>query len=239
MNTADRIGLLSDVRQELLKKLLAHGDFDPSHFPVHARPAGVEALPLSRSQEAMWFTHSMSTDPSALNLPSAVRLRGLLNIDALRRSLEEIVDRHEILRTVFPALDGRPRQQVLPSSFKLQVVDCSAGSLADAETRSLEFAALTAKRPFDLARGPLWRAELYTVAPDDHVLVLVFHHLIWDGWSIGVFIAELSVFYGAFLEGNNGALPRPGVQFADFALWERSWLTGHCSSGVCRGGRSD
>ncbi|HVG10832.1 MAG TPA: non-ribosomal peptide synthase/polyketide synthase, partial [Thermoanaerobaculia bacterium] len=171
-------------------------------------------IPLSFAQERLWFLDQMEPGSAAYNMPFAARLDGELDVEAFRRALEEIVRRHEALRTTFASgSDGRPVQVIAPPGpLTLQVIDLPAEEVQD----RLE---AEARRPFDLARGPLLRALLLRLAPDSHVALVVQHHIVSDGWSIGVFLRELSALY----EGT--PLPGLAVQYADYALWQRSWLT--------------
>lgn len=182
-------------------------------------------IPLSRAQESMWFLSRLAQDSGVYNLPAAVRLRGPLDILALQVSVQAIVARHEILRTVFPSGAGMPRQQVLAAiDLPLEVVDCAALPDEEREARVRAMCRAAFRRPFDLANGPLFKLVLYRLSPDEHVLLTVFHHLVWDGWSIGIFVAELAAHYSAARQGSRAALPALPVQYADFALWEREWL---------------
>ena len=183
--------------------------------------------PLSFAQERLWVLDQMEPGSSAYNIPAAPRLSGELDVDALARALSEIVRRHQVLRSVFRAVDGRPVQQVLPHApLALQVEDLSA---LDAVSR----AALVRRRaeeegamPFDLAAGPPLRARLLRTVADEHVLLLTVHHVVSDGWSRGVLFGELAALYGAFSRGQASPLAEPAVQYADFAVWQRGWLRG-------------
>ncbi|MEJ2204427.1 MAG: condensation domain-containing protein [Gemmatimonadota bacterium] len=189
------------------------------------RSSPLKELPLSRAQESMWFLCRLAQDSTVYNLPAAVRLRGPLDIPSLRASFEAIVARHEVLRTVFPGADGKPRQEVRSTiDLPLELVDCSDLPGEKAEARVRELARGAGRRPFDLAGGPLFRLVLYRLSDQEHVLLTVFHHLVWDGWSIGVFVTELAAQYEAARRGEKATLPELPVQYADFALWERAWL---------------
>jgi amino acid adenylation domain-containing protein/non-ribosomal peptide synthase protein (TIGR01720 family) len=185
-----------------------------------ARPALVEPLlvplpreaevPLSFAQERLWFLDRLEGGAS-LNMAASVRITGDLDIAALAAALAEVERRHEVLRTVFPEADGRPRQVVRPPAPPdLSVVDL-AGLTAEAE-RLRSAVALT---PFDLAAGPPWRALLLRSGPRENELLVAFHHIVTDGWSIGIFTREVAAFYTA------ASLPEPPVQYADFAIWQR------------------
>jgi amino acid adenylation domain-containing protein len=188
-------------------------------------------LPLSFAQERLWFIDQLQPGNAVYNMPSAVRLSGPLAPAALAGALTALVARHEVLRTSFPVTAGRPRQEIAPPSpFPLPVVDLSA--LPDPRQAAVRLAAAEARRPFDLARGPLLRAGLARLGADDHLLLATMHHSVSDGWSMGIFVRELSALYGSALhqgladEGAPPELPPLPVQYADFAAWQRSWLTG-------------
>jgi amino acid adenylation domain-containing protein len=184
-------------------------------------------LPLSFAQERLWFVEQLRPGGSTYAMASRVGLSGVLDADALRRALEEIVRRHEALRTVFPATDGRPEQVVLPAgAMALEPEDLSG--LPEAERgaeldRRVREAALA---PFDLERGPLFRVRLLRLAPDEHLLFVGMHHVVSDGWSLGVLFGEMAALYGAFARGEESPLPPLPVQYADYAAWQRDWLAG-------------
>ena len=186
------------------------------------------ALPLSFAQLRLWVLDRFERGSTVYNMPGALRIRGPLRPEALAAALEEIVRRHEILRTVFPRIDGEPVQVVLPFTpgrvpGLLPVVDLGA---LPAAAREGETARLTAgiRRPFDLAAGPLLRATLVALGGEDHQLLLDMHHIVSDGWSVGVLVRELSALCNALAAGEPAPLPELPVQYADFALWQRQWL---------------
>ncbi|MCP4654143.1 MAG: amino acid adenylation domain-containing protein, partial [bacterium] len=188
-------------------------------------------LPLSFAQERLWFIDRMVTpgEPGAVayNIPAAIRLHGSLNVSLLVASLNAIVRRHESLRTTFREIDGRPVQVVAPSlEVVAPVVDLSALAQERQETRARELAAVEAARPFDLRRGPLVRALLLRLTPQEHVAVFTLHHIISDGWSQGLLVRELSAWYAALAGGSPAPLPELPIQYADFAVWQRRWLAG-------------
>ncbi len=191
-------------------------------------PVGREgALPLSFAQQRLWFLDQLEPGNPFYNIPSAVILKGALDAAALARSINEVVRRHEVLRTTFEAVQGEPRQTVAPElSLPLPLVDLRG--LADAE-RSGEvrrLAAEEAQRPFDLARGPLARARLLRTGAREHVLLFTIHHIVSDGWSSNVLFREVAQLYQAFVEGRPSSLEELPIQYADFAVWQREWLRG-------------
>ncbi|HEX8317855.1 non-ribosomal peptide synthase/polyketide synthase [Longimicrobium sp.] len=184
-------------------------------------------LPLSFAQRGLWFLEQLGNLGSTYHIPTGLRLRGELDRGALARALDRIVARHEALRTTFVAADGEPVQRITPaeeSAFGLVEHDLSA--LADAEDELRRLAADEAGAPFDLARGPLVRGRLVRMAADDHVLLLTMHHIVSDGWSMGVLHRELGALYAAFARGEPDPLPPLPVQYADYAAWHRRWVEG-------------
>ncbi|HYW07096.1 MAG TPA: condensation domain-containing protein, partial [Longimicrobium sp.] len=164
---------------------------------------------------------------AAYNMPYALRLRGALDEAALERSLTEVVGRHEALRTRFPSVDGEPAQVIDPAGpVPLDIVEL--GHLAEAEREAALRALATAeaRRPFDLAAGPLLRGTLARLGPEEHAVLFTLHHVVSDGWSMGVLVREVSELYGAFSRGEPSPLPALPVQYADFAAWQRKWLVG-------------
>jgi amino acid adenylation domain-containing protein len=191
-------------------------------------PTGrTRALPLSFAQERLWFIDRMEPGSAVYNIPLAWRLGGVLDAAALERSLGEIVRRHEVLRTVFAEANGSPVQVVAPfGGFALPVEDLSALGEADREAAVRLRADEEARRAFDLSAGPLFRAALLRLGEEDHVLLLSMHHIVGDGWSGGVLFRELSALYAAYREGRESPLAELGVQYADYAVWQREQLEG-------------
>ncbi|HKG13542.1 MAG TPA: amino acid adenylation domain-containing protein, partial [Pyrinomonadaceae bacterium] len=184
-------------------------------------------LPLSFAQQRLWFIHKLEPSSSAYNLPVAVRLSGRLNVAALGRALGEIVRRHESLRTSFGMSDGQPVQIIAPpAELDLPVLDFSHLPEDGRMTEARERASEDARRPFDLERGPLYRLGLLRLGEEDHVLLFTMHHIVSDGWSMGVLVREVVELYSAFAEGGPSPLPPLPIQYADFAHWQRTHLAG-------------
>ncbi|HSF41300.1 MAG TPA: non-ribosomal peptide synthase/polyketide synthase [Thermoanaerobaculia bacterium] len=179
--------------------------------PLERRSA--DEAPLSFAQERLWFLDRLTPGLPVYNMPALLRLRGPLDEAALERALAEIARRHEVLRTVFAVSGSEPVQRILPTGFPLSVLDLP-------ETEARRFAEAEARRPFDLTRGPLARAALLRMGGEDHLLLLVFHHIVFDGWSTGVLLGELAALLGS------SPLPEPRLQYADYAAWQKSWLAG-------------
>jgi amino acid adenylation domain-containing protein len=184
-------------------------------------------LPLSFAQQRLWFIDQLEPGGSVYNFPAAVRLKGPLNVAALKQSLDEIVKRHEVLRTTFAIVDGRPVQVVAPHlTLTLPIVDLRELPETEWEAEVQRLATNEAQRPFDLAEGPLVRATVLRLGEDEHVGLLTMHHIVSDGWSTGILIREMAVLYEAFCSERPASLPELPIQYADFAHWQRHWLEG-------------
>jgi amino acid adenylation domain-containing protein len=192
--------------------------------PIRPVPRGGD-LPVSFSQEWVWFLQQLAPENLAYNFQATLRFVGPLDIAALERSLGEIVCRHEIFRTTFPAVEGRPVQRIHdPGPVDLPVLDVQAAPESEREAEARRLIGRELQRPFDLTRLPLVRWTLIRLAPREHVLVHVEHHLVHDGWSFNVFLRELRELYGAFSVGKPSPLRELPIQFADFAVWQRRWM---------------
>jgi amino acid adenylation domain-containing protein len=200
----------------------------PPLVPVPRGPLGGQVeLPLSFTQRRLWILDQLEPGSFAYNLASALRLHGALAAGALGQALAEIVRRHESLRTVFPAVEGEPLQVVLPAGERpLPLVDLAALPAPEGVAEAGRLAAEEALRPFDLTRGPLLRTVLLRLAESEHALLLTFHHIVTDGWSMGIFTRELTELYRAFAAGSPSPLRELSLQYADFAVWQRGWLKG-------------
>ncbi len=184
-------------------------------------------LPLSYSQQRMWFFEQLARGTSAFNIALGVRLRGALNAAALEQTFGEIIRRHESLRTVFPAVQNRPVQVIeRPTRFNLPVVDLSALTEEERERRAARLAQEETLRRFDLAQGPLVRIMLLRLGHEEHIVVSTMHHIIGDGQSFEVIIAEMNQIYSALSSGQPSPLAELEVQYADYAAWQRGWLQG-------------
>ncbi len=192
-------------------------------------------LPLSPAQERLWFLDRLEPESAVYNMPAAVRLRGELRLPALARTFAEIVRRHEVLRTTFPAVAGRPSQRIAtPDPLPLPVVELAALAPAAREREALRLARAEARAPFALARGPLLRIRVLRLGEAQQLLLVTLHHIVSDGWSIGVLIREVAALYEAFVlyeafahrPPSPSPLPALPLQYADFAAWQRQWLAG-------------
>ena len=195
--------------------------------PPMTRVEQTASLPLSFAQQRLWFIEQLLPGTPVYNMPAALRLEGDLDARALRLSLSEIVRRHEVLRTVFPALNGEPVQKIqAPGAVPLPLLDLSVLVASECESAARDLIQQQAARPFDLSRGPLLKALLLRLAEQEHVLLVTVHHIIADGWSMEILARELSLLYDAFTAGKPTPLSELPVQYADFAVWQRQWLQG-------------
>ena len=187
-------------------------------------------LPLSFAQERLWFLDQLAPGSAAYNIPLPVRVLGALEPAVLAAVLGEVVRRHEVLRTAFAVVTGRPVEIIAPSpaaaGFGLALADLGGLAEAAREAEAARLAVADAERPFDLATGPMLRAILLRLGLGAHTLLLTLHHIAADGWSMGVLTREVAALYPAFAAGRPSPLPELPVQYADFALWQRGWLTG-------------
>jgi amino acid adenylation domain-containing protein len=212
---------LAESVEEMLR------DRDGQQLPPLQRVPRDGELPLSFAQQRLWFLDQWNQGNAAYNIAEALRLTGRLNVMALEQTFNEIVRRHEVLRTTFPSVEGRAAQVIAPSLLlPLPVVNLDELDEAAREAEALRLARAEAERPFDLSRGPLVRVSLLRLSEEEHILLFNMHHIISDGWSIGVLINEVAALYGAFLEGRPSPLAELPIQYADFAHWQREWLRG-------------
>jgi amino acid adenylation domain-containing protein/non-ribosomal peptide synthase protein (TIGR01720 family) len=226
---ADRLASLSPAKRALLKKV--QGTIGPGlreQERIPRRPAQEEAPPLSFAQQRLWFLDQLEGPSAVYNMPNAVRLDGPLDLKAFKAVFQEILNRHEALRTNFVQQDGKPVQLIHSEvGCDLPVVDLQTWPEPQRETLLLQLAAQEARRAFDLANDRLLRLRLVRLAPERHVLLINLHHIISDGWSIGsVLLREVMTLYQAFSQGRPSPLPPLPIQYADFACWQREWLSG-------------
>ncbi|MEA2692634.1 MAG: hypothetical protein QOJ16_2021, partial [Acidobacteriota bacterium] len=208
-----------------VQELLAAGG-TPAPPLLPARLDG--PAPLSFAQERLWFLDQLDPGSAAYHMPGAFRLRGQLDVPALQASLGEIVRRHDALRTTFAVAEGRPPVQVVAeeTELALPLADLAGLPSGAREEEGRRLAREEAVRPFDLGRGPLFRPQLVRLGPAEHLALVTMHHIVSDGWSLGVLVGELGALYPAFALGQPSPLPPLPVQYADFAVWQRGWLSG-------------
>jgi amino acid adenylation domain-containing protein len=195
----------------------------------------VFVFPASYAQQRLWFLDQLVPDASLYNVPTVIRLTGVLNLVALEQSFKAIVCRHEALRTTFNTLEGQPIQVIAPSLkvslslINLQSLPAMASGRSETNDREAEAQRLIweeVQHPFNLSQGPLLRLKLLQVNHAEHILLVNLHHIVFDEWSSGVLIRELSALYTAFTQGQPASLPELPIQYADFAHWQREWLQG-------------
>jgi acyl carrier protein len=184
-------------------------------------------LPLSFAQQRLWFFDQVTPGSNAFNIAEAIRLNGPLSASALEQTLDEVIRRHEVLRTTFPSVEGQARQVIAPAlNINMEVFDLRQLPTDVRESEARRLAQQEAQRPFDLGRGPLMRAALLRLDEEEHVVLLTMHHIISDAWSIGVLVREVAALYETFLRGASSTLAELPLQYADFAHWQRAWLQG-------------
>src|SRR5262249_27015469 len=184
-------------------------------------------LSLSFSQQRMWLLEQLATGTTAFHIPLGIRLKGQLNEAALEQTFGEIIRRHENLRTVFPSINSQPVQIIRPPSrFRLLVVDLRGLPAAEREQQAARLAQEETRRKFDLAGGPLVRLLLLQMDQQDHIIICTMHHIVGDGQSFEVVIAEMSHLYAAMIEGRPSRLEELDIQYVDYSAWQRQWLRG-------------
>jgi amino acid adenylation domain-containing protein len=188
-----------------------------------------DSIPLSFAQQRLWFIEQLLPDNTLYNIPLALTLKGHLNVSALENALNTLIQRHESLRTIFVSVKDQAAQVILPH-LSLHLEECSTdlSHLPQEEKSSLaqSYAQEEVSKPFDLSSGPLIRVKLLNLNEDEHLLLLTMHHIISDGWSMGIFFKELSHLYNAYVSGKEPTLSPLALQYADFSLWQRNWLQG-------------
>ncbi|MDM8557980.1 amino acid adenylation domain-containing protein [Candidatus Parabeggiatoa sp. HSG14] len=230
---APKGALTTDLRAQLVKhkadiiQFLADTQLDSEdELPPIVSVSRNEKLPLSFAQQRLWFLNQLEGQNATYNMSAAECLVGSLHIPALKQSLLEIVQRHEILQTIFPTINGEPSVQLSTIHYQLPIINLQEIPL---EAQAIEIQRLTneeSQHPFDLSKGPLFRTTLLRVNQNSHILLVNMHHIISDGWSISVFIRELVTLYEAFSKDEPSPLPPLTIQYVDFAHWQRQWLAG-------------
>jgi amino acid adenylation domain-containing protein len=210
---------------QLIQEQISHGK--QRELATITRISREGELPLSYSQQRMWFFEQLSSGTSAFNIALGVRLKGALKAAALEQTFSEIIRRHEGLRTVFHELNTEPAQIIQPPSrFELPLVDLSKTTQEEREPQAARLAREETLRRFNLGKGPLVRPTLLRLSPQEHIVICTMHHIIGDGQSFEVVIAEMSQIYSAFSQGQPSSLPEVSVQYVDYSAWQRQWLQG-------------
>ncbi|WP_420886324.1 condensation domain-containing protein, partial [Bradyrhizobium yuanmingense] len=215
--------VLTDLAASIVELLSRSGR---QELPSIAAVSRHEPLVLSFAQQRLWFLAQLNEGSTNYHIPLTLRLRGMLDRSAWQRSLDRVFARHEALRSVFVATQGKPRVEILPPDAGLPIVDHDLRERSDAEAALLNLCHEEGRTPFDLARGPLIRGHLMRMSDEEHVFVLTQHHIVSDGWSMGVLLRELSQLYRASEAGQDDPLPPLAIQYPDYAAWQRQWLSG-------------
>jgi len=227
VDTTPRAERLSPSKRALLERMLKGKLSGEAPTPAIPRRPPAQESPLSFAQQRLWFIHQIDPSSPAYNVPNALRLRGTLDRSVMQRCLEEVLRRHESLRTRFETRGGAPLQVIEPEArVELPVIDLTHLPPAAREVEALRLAGEEAAAQFDLAAGPLVRARLVRLAEDDHVFLLTMHHIVSDGWSMGVLVREVATLYESLAAGRPSPLPELPIQYADFAAWQRETLSG-------------
>ncbi|RPH55224.1 non-ribosomal peptide synthetase, partial [bacterium] len=215
------------ARMEKLRHQQQGGEGREEAIPRSPRRETGAPFPLSFSQLRLWLVDRMDPGDPAYNIPLALRLRGPLDASVLARVFTEIVRRHESLRTVFETVDGQPVQRIdPPAPVSLPLVDLSGLGAEAREAEALRLAAAEARERFDVPRGPHLRLRLLRLAAGEHAALVTMHHIVSDGWSMGLLFGEIGALYGAFLASRPSPLPELPIQYPDFADWQRQRLSG-------------
>src|SRR5262245_42464520 len=218
---------LRAAKRELLANILEKEGINlQSSEKIHPRQCR-DNVPLSFAQERLWFLNQLEPGNSVYNICRAHRLTGPLDITVLGLSLNEVVRRHEVMRTTFTTVDDQPVQLVTPTlTLTIPVLDLKNLSSSSRETEMSRIIIEEARYSFNLAGGPLLRLVLLQLGEEDHILVFTTHQIVCDGWSVNVFFHELETLYGGHFNGTPVSIPDPPVQFTDYVLWQRKRLQG-------------
>jgi amino acid adenylation domain-containing protein len=224
-----RLAALSDEQRQQLARRLSRTQGHVAHG-IRPQVRNGQAFPLSFAQQRIWFLNQLTPLNTAFNVGRPIRLRGPIDPDALGRTINEVVRRHENLRTTYAAVAGVPMQRITPFTPRpLLTSDLRAFPPADRTAEAFRQIAEEYGRPWILETGPLFRAQLWRLADDDHILLVVMHHIVSDGWSWGLIERELTTIYRAFSAGQPSPLAELPIQYADFAAWQKDWIgTSEC-----------
>ncbi|HEY3111588.1 MAG TPA: condensation domain-containing protein, partial [Chloroflexota bacterium] len=221
---SERIAALPPEKRALLSRRLFAEQRRPGSRPIPRQSQRGRPFPLSYGQRRLWLTQQLAPDSSLLNISGALRLRGPIDLAALEQSLNELMRRHETLRTAFTTVEGAPVQVIRPAAgacLPLTTADLRGLPERERDAALWRWMEEEAARRFDLAEGPVVRALLIRIADEDHALHVTVHHIVSDGWSAGVMTRELLALYEAFSHGRPSPLPILPIQYADFAAWQQ------------------
>ena len=223
----DRVSNLSPEKQQLFTLLLKEKNKGFSRLPLLPQGRETNVFPLSFAQQRLWFLDQLDPGSPVYLMSATVRFSGPLDIKLLKLSLDEVVRRHEVLRTSFAVVEGEPVQIIAPPlPLDVPVVDLADLSETERRAEVRRMAEEEGKKPFDLERGPLLRASLLRLSEEEHVALFTVHHISSDGWSMDVLNREVTTIYEAYKQGQPSPLPELTIQYADFAVWQRQWLQG-------------
>jgi amino acid adenylation domain-containing protein len=184
-------------------------------------------LPLSYAQQRLWFMDQLEPGGFTYNMPNFFRMTGKIDLESFRKSLEKVIERHEVLRTRFPVVEGKPVQEIMePYRLKMPVIDLTGKEGGEREAEARRLATEEATKPFDLGRGPLMRVKLLKLGEEEHIVLLTLHHIVADAWSIGVLVREFAALYEYYVRGEEAELADLEVQYVDYAVWQRERLVG-------------
>lgn len=222
--TKRRAALTPEQQERLRLRLRREVVFTQPVLTIQPRPEK-DSAPVSLTQQRVWFLEQLEPGSTAYHIPLALRVRGTISLPVLQRSLDEIVRRHESLRTTFESRDGQPVQRIADHvAVTITLAEALELSSEEQEQRAASFIQQEAQRPFDLVVGPLLRVSLLRLAPQEHVIVIVLHHIIADFWSVSLFFEELITLYKAYSMGRPSPLANLPVQYGDYAYWQRTLL---------------
>jgi len=221
-----RISELSPEKRKLLmERLMKKNGEGNAHQKIQRQSRETNQFVLSFAQQRLWFLDQLETNTSTWNISFGFRMTGALDVRALHQTIDEIIRRHETLRTYFAISNGQPVQVISEHvTAELPVEDLSGLSNAEQKNEIQKRTAAEAKKPFDLSQSPMLRTNLLRLGDTEHVFILTMHHIVSDAWSLGVFFRELLSLYEAFSQGEPSPLPELPIQYADFAVWQREWL---------------
>jgi len=223
-NLAQQLSALTGAKRALLELQLMKKNQRKEKTRQAITARHLKTAPLSYNQQGLWVLNQLMPGESVYHSPTAARLRGQLDVAALKQALQAIVARHDGLRTIFHVVDGEPKQMVQDITLDVPVIDLSNSDEAGAEAEALNILRHEARRPFDLSLGPLMRAVIVRMREDEHILLVTLHHIITDGWSFGILHRELSSLYEAFAAGRPSPFAALPIQYSDYAMWQREWF---------------
>ena len=226
-NLQEEIEKLSPSERSLFEVLLARSGLDMSGLVLSLSGKQDDPPPLSFAQQRLWVLDQLEPNSSVYNIVSAIRIRGPLQAATLEKSLNRVVERQAVLRTTFNTIGYSPAQIIKPYiKIALTTIDLSEMLQKDREEVAISFAARETERPFNLGTGPLLRTFLIGLGEQEHIFILSIHHIISDGWSMGLMLKEVATFYDAYINCKQPSLPSLPIQYADFARWQNRWFSG-------------